>query len=71
MFSGVVISSDNDEPVAAAIVRLNTQDWAATDADGRFTFTKLNPGKYEYEVSYLGYETARESFASTTQSDRI
>lgn len=62
MFSGVVISSDNDEPVAAAIVRLNTQDWAATDADGRFTFTKLNPGKYEYEVSYLGYETARGEF---------
>ena len=62
MLSGVVISSDNDEPVAAAIVRLNTQDWAATDADGRFTFTKLNPGKYEYEVSYLGYETARGEF---------
>ena len=60
---GVVISSDNDEPVAAAIVRLNTQDWAATDADGRFTFTKLNPGKYEYEVSYLGYETARGEFS--------
>ena len=63
MLSGVVISSDNDEPVAAAIVRLNTQDWAATDADGRFTFTKLNPGKYEYEVSYLGYETARGEFS--------
>ena len=59
---GVVLSADNDEPIAAALVRLNTQDWAATDVDGKFTFPKLESGSYEYEVSYLGYETAKGVF---------
>ena len=59
---GVVLSADDDEPIAAAVVRLNTQDWAATDVDGKFSFPKLEPGAYEYEVSYLGYETAKGVF---------
>lgn len=61
--SGVVISADDDEPIVAALVKLNTQDWAATDVDGKFSFPSLNPGKYQYEVTYLGYETAKGEFS--------
>lgn len=61
--SGVVLSADDDEPIVAALVKLNTQDWAATDVDGKFSFPSLNPGKYQYEVTYLGYETAKGEFS--------
>jgi len=62
LYSGKVLSAEDDEPLAQAYIKLNTSDWAATDADGKFRFPSLSPGKYQYEVSYLGFETVKGEF---------
>ena len=59
---GRIISAEDREPVEFATVRLNTLDWAVTDSDGKFRFPKLPSGKYQYEVAYLGFETAKGEF---------
>lgn len=60
--TGIVTSAEDGEPLVQAYIKLNTLDWAATDADGKFRFPALSPGKYQYEVSYLGFETAKGVF---------
>lgn len=60
--TGVVTDADDGLPIEQAIVKLNTLDWAITDNNGNFTFPRLEPGKYQYEVSYLGYEPAKGEF---------
>lgn len=59
---GRVLSAEGDEPLDQAYVRLNTLDWAVTGEDGRFTFPRLESGRYQYEISYLGFETAKGEF---------
>ena len=59
---GRIVSAEDREPVEFATVRLNTLDWAVTDSDGKFRFPKLPSGKYQYEVAYLGFETAKGEF---------
>ena len=36
----------------------NNSFWAVSDLEGRFSL-KLSNGEYHYEVSYIGYETAK------------
>lgn len=60
--SGVVTDAGDGLPIEQALVRLNTLDWALTNDNGEFSFPKLEPGKYQYEISYLGYETAKGEF---------
>ncbi|MDE6352534.1 MAG: TonB-dependent receptor, partial [Muribaculaceae bacterium] len=60
--SGVVTDASDGSPIEQALVRLNTLDWAITNDNGEFRFPKLKPGKYQYEISYLGYETAKGEF---------
>ena len=59
---GRVISAETGEPLDMALIKLNTMDWASTDADGKFHFPKLVSGKYQYEISYLGFETVKGEF---------
>lgn len=66
--TGVVTDADDGLPIEQAIVKLNTLDWAITDNNGNFTFPRLEPGKYQYEVSYLGYEPAKGEFVVNLNS---
>lgn len=59
---GRVISTDDSQPIDLAMVKLNTQDWATTNENGAFIIKGLRPGRYTYEVSYLGFETATGEF---------
>ena len=59
---GFVLSAEDGEPVDLALVRLNTSAWSMTDKDGAFSFPKLEPGTYSYEVTYLGYEPSVGTF---------
>ncbi len=67
--SGVVVDANDGAPIEQALVRLNTLDWAITDDNGEFTFPKLEPGKYQYEISYLGYETAKGEFVVKSKGE--
>ena len=58
-WSGVIVSTEDNQPVELALVKLNTQQWAVADVDGNFRIPNLDPGKYEYEVTYLGFETLK------------
>lgn len=60
--SGIVTDANDGSPIEQAMVKLNNQDWAITDNDGKFSFPKLEPGKYQYEIEYLGFETAKGEF---------
>ena len=44
---GRVVSAETGEPLDMALIKLNTMDWASTDADGKFHFPKLVPGIYQ------------------------
>ena len=59
VLEGTVISADDRVPVDMAIIKLSSSDWTFTDEHGHFVFNKLKPGRYTYELSYLGYETAK------------
>ena len=67
--SGVVTDANDGAPIEQAIVKLNTLDWAITNNEGKFTFPKLEPGKYQYEITYLGYEPAKGEFV--VKADRV
>lgn len=59
---GRVVSTDDSQPIDLAMVKLNTQNWATTNENGEFKFPKLAPGKYTYEVTYLGFEPVTGEF---------
>ena len=44
------------QPVELAVVSLNASIWATTDKDGNYTLSNLKKGKYEYQVSFVGYK---------------
>jgi outer membrane cobalamin receptor len=54
--SGRVTEAGSELPVTGAILRLGTDYlWTTADADGEFTFSNVQPGKYELQTSCLGY----------------
>ncbi len=57
--SGRIYDADNGSPLELVnIVFENNAYWAVSDLDGRFSL-KMKDGDYHYEVSYIGYETAK------------
>ena len=42
--------------VELAVVSLNKSLWVTTDKDGNYSFNNLKKGKYEYLVSFVGYQ---------------
>ena len=60
--AGMVLDAGNNSPIRRAVVTLSTvearpQDAVAwTDANGRFAFGYLPPGRYELRVSKNGYQ---------------
>lgn len=58
---GQVFTSDGN-PAASVSVRLaNKSKGAVTDEKGFFSFNRVPEGKYELEISLIGYETVRET----------
>jgi outer membrane receptor protein involved in Fe transport len=59
--SGVVKDQDTNEPlVGANVVIVGTTMGAATDLDGSFFIINVPPGKYDVEVSILGYQRMKQ-----------
>lgn len=56
--SGRVYDEINNEPIIGAnIILQNTGYGAVTDLDGNYVLAGLEPGLYNIQVSYLGYQT--------------
>lgn len=56
-FSGKVTDVNSNAIPGSTIYLLNSGRGTVTDKQGDFYFTDLTPGKYEIQVSYLGYAT--------------
>ena len=56
--AGIVTDADNGEPIIGANVIINnTLLGAATDLEGMFVIINVPVGKYDIEVSMIGYQT--------------
>lgn len=57
------VSNERGEPLPGAyILLLPDSSLAVTDGAGAFGFSKLTPGAYTLEVSFLGFDTQRKDF---------
>ncbi|MCM1080702.1 MAG: carboxypeptidase-like regulatory domain-containing protein [Muribaculum sp.] len=62
VLSGTVIDADSKQPLDFVVVSLADRNlWAQTNAEGKFTFNNLAPGKYTIEVKYTGYKPYSET----------
>ncbi|MGN8058796.1 SusC/RagA family TonB-linked outer membrane protein [Pedobacter sp. 22163] len=61
--SGKVTDAANNSPVPGAVVKiLNTSLATSTGSNGTYTFSvDLPPGKYQVQVSFIGYKSNTES----------
>ncbi len=62
---GRVITSDNQPAPYVTITVAGTNRNAITNEAGFYTLAKLQPGEYELEASFIGYETLRKPVAVT------
>ncbi len=59
---GVVRDDHSGQPiVGATLVLLKSNQGVFTDADGRYEFKRLCPGKYEIECRIIGYQASRDT----------
>lgn len=67
--SGTVVDAETGEVLPGANVILKPGlRGTATDLQGRFRLSRLLSGKYELQVSFIGYETYRDSVVLTIES---
>jgi TonB-linked SusC/RagA family outer membrane protein len=61
--SGKVTDAANNEPIPGVVVKiLNTSLATSTGSNGTYTFSvDLPPGKYQVQVSFIGYKSNTES----------
>jgi hypothetical protein len=50
------VTDEDGLPVELAVVSLNRSLWVTTDKDGKYEFSNLKKGKYEYLVSFVGFK---------------
>ena len=54
---GVVVDKLSQSPIYGATVQIaNSQKTTITDAKGIYSFSELNPGRYDIKVTYAGYK---------------
>ncbi len=59
---GFVYDKNTGEPIIFTnVVLKGTTIGAATDVNGYYSISKVQPGRYTLEVTYLGYDTAQKS----------
>ncbi|MBI3195658.1 MAG: TonB-dependent receptor [Ignavibacteriae bacterium] len=69
--AGTVVDSKNKEPLPSVNVMVKgTYYGAATDFDGKFTITNVNPGTYIVEVSLLGYKSMQFSSVKVLANEK-
>jgi len=69
--SGRVVDRLQNRPLAGANVRLeNSYRGLVTDREGRFSFTRLQPGEYTLVVSFIGYEPERRLVTVASDSSQ-
>lgn len=56
-FTGQVVDASNGAPLAGAVVTIPGVGWAVTEADGRFSLPRVEPGPYNVIVRRLDYLT--------------
>lgn len=55
---GTVIDMDNEQPLVGATIKLVDQEKGTiSDSLGTFRFESIPVGRYQLEISYIGYET--------------
>jgi hypothetical protein len=59
--SGVVVDAGTNNPIAGAIVTIDTVLTATTDASGKFTIEKVPSGIADYSVQAKGYQVLASS----------
>ena len=55
------VTDEEGAPVELAVVSLNRALWVTTDKDGKYEFTRLKKGKYDYLVSFVGFQEVKGS----------
>ena len=61
--TGIVLNSENNEPVINAAVKILQLDkYAVANMDGNFRFEKLLPGNYTLKVTHIGYQEGLFNF---------
>uniref|UniRef100_UPI003593C5CC carboxypeptidase-like regulatory domain-containing protein n=1 Tax=Persicitalea sp. TaxID=3100273 RepID=UPI003593C5CC len=59
---GIVRDDHSGQPIVGATLLLpKTNQGVFTDANGRYQFTGLCPGKYEIECRIVGYQASRDT----------
>ncbi len=62
---GIVVDKDGNQPLEFAYVKLFKKGslitGIQTDIDGKYLFSNIQPGVYDIEASYLGYESKKIS----------
>ena len=60
---GIVIDETDNTPLIGANVLLNNLDiGGTTDINGEFTFSGINKGQLNLEISMIGYEASENDF---------
>jgi len=58
-----IVTDDKDQPIPGATVFIaDSRKVTASDKDGRFTFTQMQPGSYKVVVRMIGFEILQHSF---------
>ena len=65
------VKDEQGQPIELAAVVLNRALGTSTRRDGSFTLTNIPRGSYQWEVSYVGYETARGTLVIKTGRERL
>ena len=63
--SGTVIDAATNQPIAGAIVTIDTVLTVTSDSAGHFTVAKIPTGDFDYSVQAPGYATMSSSGSAT------
>ena len=69
--SGTIVDSKDQSPVSGAVVRLtNSFVGTTTDAQGKFSFSKMPEGTYEVIITHIAYDQQTVSI-STSATNKV
>ena len=75
ILKGRVTDLDSKEPILFATVVLYQEGkllyGVETDFDGFFQFANIDPGEYDLEVSYVGYQSSRVETVKVTENETV